>query len=326
MKYLKLIVIFLVVAAGLYFVFNLGSLFSPSKKTTGDFGEQDDIDVNELCKRMESAWVEAPEWDESLYVDWFNIIEQKKGGKLVTKKSYDMLHSTLFEYAANKLRDSFSASLLAENYSHSKVKTMHDGVAVLEQYEELKTLSGQPRLSHINDVFDLYSKIYAFVHKKHSITPSFNKTNQTWTPFNTLQSNILKQASNYRNNALYAEMNTLPDFVNGLDEKKLRDETEKYRDGFYTDLSKDIRSYFEYEVMAKDTATLANVAKINVNGSEVYADLDKLTNERQRQLGKVWQQFSTEENGEGLKKLGNFKNRFGKAMSAKEAYEKREDI
>ena len=77
MKYVKLILIFLLVAGGLYFVFNLNSLFSPEKKETV-FGDIDKIDVKKLCQRMEGEWKEAREWNDSLYVDWFNNIEQKK--------------------------------------------------------------------------------------------------------------------------------------------------------------------------------------------------------------------------------------------------------
>ena len=267
---------------------------------------------------MEGEWKEAREWNDSLYVDWFNNIEQKKGGKLITEKSYNMLRSTLFECAANKLRDSFSASLLAENYSDKKVKTMRHGVDTLIKYEEIKSVSSQPRLTHIQDAYDLYSNIKNFISVEHKITSSFNTSGLNWVSFKKKQDNIIGTAKAYKNNPLYKEMNTVPGFADGLDESKLMSMTEKYRTPFYDNLSDQIIRYFEYVIPVRDTAIVANKKEIYTSGSYEYVDLDKLNEVKQRQLGGVYRQFDDEtaDNNSGFRKLFSFKNRFGKALQA----------
>lgn len=324
MKYVKLILIFLLVAGGLWFVLNWGSLFSPEKKEKG-FGKKDEINVDGLRQEMKNEWKGAEEWNADLYVDWFQNIEQKKGGRLITEKSYNMLRTTLRLCAIDKLSNSFSASLLPANYSEARVKTMRDGVDTIVEYEEITDINNQPSLQHIQDVYSLYTEINKFVQSKHKITSSFNADNLSWKSFADKQKDINSTARAYRNNPLYANLENVPGFADGLNEIKLTSMTEKeYRKPFYDNLSSQIIQHFEYIVPVKDTASVLNKMTIRTNGSNVVVNLDKLNETRQRQLGMVWTQFDKEDNGEGYKELTRFKIRFGKALDAVNAQRERE--
>lgn len=317
MKYIKLILIFAVVAGGLYLALNWKNIIENVNQQ--NFPQEDKIDVNARLKKMEGHWQEAAEFSDSLFIEWFNEIEQLKGGKLITEKSDSLLHNTLFEDAANKLSDSYKASLLNENYSDGKVKAFRNGVDTIAKYERIKKLENQPRLAHIVESYDFYSSVLAFVNSSHAISPNFDAKNKTWTSFNSRKQAKKNKAEAFKNNSLFDEMSTIQQFISGLDESYLESVMEPYRDNFYKELSNQIiacYNNFTVESKAIDTADM-NQISIHLENSETVVYKNKLNDETQRLLGELWIRFDDEDSGEGNTRLSNFRNRYGNALTAK---------
>ena len=316
MKYIKLILIFAVVAGGLFLALNWDRLFSDPKPKP--FPEVDKINVKDKIEKMEKDWQDMPSFSDSLYIKWFDRIEQY-GGNLITEKSYYLLHNTLFETAANKLSDSYKASLLNENYSDGKVKAFRNGVDTIAKYERIKKLENQPRLAHIVESYDFYSSVLAFVNSSHAISPNFDAKNKTWTSFNSRKQAKKNKAEAFKNNSLFDEMSTIQQFISGLDESYLESVMEPYRDNFYKELSNQIiacYNNFTVESKAIDTADM-NQISIHLENSETVVYKNKLNDETQRLLGELWIRFDDEDSGEGNTRLSNFRNRYGNALTAK---------
>lgn len=317
MKYIKLLLIFAVVAGGLYLALNWKNIIENVNQQ--NFPQEDKIDVNARLKKMEGHWQEATAFSDSLFIEWFNEIEQLKGGKLITEKSDSLLHNTLFEDAANKLSDSYKASLLNENYSDGKVKAFRNGVDTIAKYERIKKLENQPRLAHIVESYDFYSSVLKFVNSSHAISPYFDTKNKTWTSFDSKMQAIKNQAESFKSNALFDEMNTIQQFISGLDESHLESVMEPYRDNFYKELSNKIIGCFNYTVNGSDINPAdMNQMRLVVGGSEVVVYQNKLNDETQRLLGGIWSRFDDENrNRTYTSNLSNFKDRYNNALTAK---------
>ena len=290
MKYVKLLAIFLVVVGGLVWAFSMGGTITFQKK---EFVKKNWKGYPKWKERQKKDWDKTHEWDEALYIAQYEDIEQKKSGKLITKDSYDLAHLTLRNNAIDRLCSTFPKYLQQENYSDAKVREVRRGLDTVAKYEKFKNLNGQPRLAHVDSVFNHYCKVFEFVNSAHVIGAGFDTKKLTWISFNNRKQAEIDKANALRTNPLYVEMKTIKIFEDGLKETTVSDAVEKSRATFYNRLSDKIIAHFEYIVPKIDT-TDANQLEILVGGAPVVVFKDKLDNERLTKIGQLWSRFDDE--------------------------------
>jgi len=242
MKILKLAGIFVVIVGILVLILNWGSIFTPSDET-GEFPEEDQLDVEQRCSRIRTAWTENNSWNQDLYDKQRNEIRQDSAMHLFSQASYNIVRTCIRESATNSVYQSYKASLLPETYSHKKVTGNFKGIEYLRDHE--LNMSADERAKEISTIHSLYKRVYAFAqNENHPIVPKFNTEELEWVSFATMQNGILSTASSYRNNPKFNDLKDIPGFISALDQTRLRNITNPQRNKFYTNLSQQITDYF----------------------------------------------------------------------------------
>lgn len=293
MKALKLLLIFLAIAGGLFVALNWQSIV-PSSQNEGDFGEEDLIDISEKCEEIREAWKRAAGWDESLYKVQRADINQSKELGMFSREGYNTVNNTLRESATNKACESYLVCLHDTAFDASKMQHQYDGVQFLKEHEQLK--EDDPRVKEVEERHALYRKIVVFVKSSHTISPQFDPDEAAWTSFAVKQNHILGTARSYRNNKLYqAEMTHIPGFRHGLSESHVSSVTNAQRSGFYEDLSSQIIHHFE---------------------------TDSLCQENSDRLNEVYNMFVNQESNHGVERLAafvvNYKDQLEQLLKANE--------
>lgn len=277
MKALKLLLIFLLLAGGLFVALNWRSIV-PLPQDDDDFGEEDLIDISEKCEEIREAWRRAAGWDESLYSVQRADINQSKELGMFSREGFNTVNNTLRESATNKACGTYLACLHDTSFNASKLQHQYDGVQFLKKHENLK--EDDPRVKEVEERHALYKEILAFVKSSHTISPRFDPDEAAWTSFATKQNRILGTARNYRNNKLYqAEMTHIPGFRQGLSESHVSSVTNAQRSRFYRRLCSQIIDHFQ---------------------------ADSLCQENSDRLNEVYNTFVNQESNHGVERLATF--------------------
>lgn len=293
MKALKLLLIFLLLAGGLFVALNWRSIV-PLPQDDDDFGEEDLIDISEKCEEIREAWRRAAGWDESLYSVQRADINQSKELGMFSREGFNTVNNTLRESATNKACGTYLACLHDTSFNASKLQHQYDGVQFLKKHENLK--EDDPRVKEVEERHALYRKIVAFVKSSHTISPQFDPDKAAWTSFAVKQNRILGTARSYRNNKLYqAEMTHIPGFRQGLSEGHVSSVTNAQRSRFYRRLCSQIIDHFQ---------------------------ADSLCQENSDRLNEVYNTFVNQESNHGVERLAafvvNYKNQLEQLLKANE--------
>lgn len=324
MKYLKLLAIFVAVVAGLYLALNWNGILQNSDDD--GFSDEDLVNIEEICKNIEDEWLYASIWDSNLYINRFADIEQLKGMKLMSERGYNTLRSRLFECSVNKLNESFSNTLSSSNYKHKTICDLNQNVDVILRYEGIpeENLSMHNRLNHVRELYDFYTNVYNYVNSQHYIKANFDKKTRSWTSFDARQQSIINVAQHYKSNSLYVEIRNVPGFADGLNSEKIKEMTERYRDSFYTELSKEIISCYEYSVPSQEIKeTDPNQAELTKEEITKIVYLQKLDNETQQVVASLYARYKNEYNNDqntGYINFDDFNYYYAKFLEAKNEY------
>ena len=324
MKYVKLIVVFALVATGLFAALMMGSLAGP-KTTESGFIKEDRINVDELCNRIDGNWKNASTWDSTVYISCRREIERNRTLKKISEDSYNRARNTLREDAINKLRDSYNDLLQTSEsdfkVANAKVRQCHSGVAFLAIKEQIDDVEKDARLKYVEESFNLYTRICEYVKRDHRIIPTIDAKKLSWRPFSKKQEDEIAKATALKSEAYYTGMKGFPTFASGLDENNVRRATEKSRAQFYIKLSEKIKDQFTYIVTNPD-ATKEN----HIDIDSKWVDSDKLTKEKLKKIGELYLRLYEEETNKGINKgnddgsraLGTFKDNFNTDLKALE--------
>ena len=256
MKALKLLLIFLVLAGGLFVALNWKSITSTVMGNDDNFVDKDLIDIGAKCEEIRNAWGRCTEWDESLYTAQREDIDQSKSMGIFSREGYNTVNNALRESATNKACRSYLACLHDTLFDGSKLQQQYDGVQYLKDHEKLEN---DPRVKEVEERHELYEDISKFVESPHYISPRFDAEDADWTSFAAYQNSILGTARSYRNNQVYkAEMTHIPGFRKGLSESHVRSETNAYRSIFYEGLCRQIINHFEADSVNQENADRLN--------------------------------------------------------------------
>lgn len=257
MKILKLFGVFLLFVGGIFLALNWNSLFTPHRGGS-EFGEKDKLDISKECEKIRKAWTASSGWNENLYKELRDDIEQSKGMGLFSRDGYNIVNNCLRESSANKVCDSYKDVMHANPFTSTCEKQLSDYYKGVQFIRKQENLSNDNRIGEVESLNRLYINVQRFIKSSHRIVPEFNTNTTDWKSFSSLQSGILSTAKSYRTNPLFKEMSHIPGFQDGLNEEKLTNITSKQRKGFYEDLSQQIIRYFKDEEPTADKINLLN--------------------------------------------------------------------
>ena len=243
MKAIKLIAIFLGIAAILFAVFNLDAIFSNSSKSASS---EESIDLDARCNEIRSAWKEESGWNKELFQSTWNEIEQERKLGMYTENGFTTVKNCLLETAINKVCSAYKKALHANPFDAKMLQTRFSGAQELSTYENL---AKEARLDSVMRIHQLYQKVSTFVGSKHTISPSFSlNASPYWKPFNDSRNGILITAEGFQkkeNAALFAKIRHLPGFRDGVDPEILKKQLDKQEPDFYKKLSSQIVTAFK---------------------------------------------------------------------------------
>lgn len=277
MKYLKIILIFIVFVGAIVLVMNWKSSGSTGSREKGE-SETDKINVEVKCTDFREQWANTKSWDQKLYDRQSGQVEAWKEQKLLSERGYNTLSTVVREQAVRKINDSYIALLTPSAYSHNQLLNAYKGVDYLKSHEQ----SIDNDFQEIDEIHSLYLKIRSFVSSPHAISPTFNPKTGTWSSFTAERNNILSTASSYRNNRHYAELKNVPGFQEGLNTDQLQKQLDSMKPEYYRRLSRLIANEISeltpnkenYERMKRVYERFAK--EDSANASVVYSALNKM--------------------------------------------------
>lgn len=261
MKIVKLLSIFVGVLLVL-----LGAIYIPKffDSSDDDFGDEDLVDITELCESIRSQWEKSVGWNQKLYSDIRSDIDQSKGMGMFTLSGYNTVNNTLRESSINAVNKAYMAALHNRNFSEDALVKQYNGIQYLMKAEKMEKDS---RVVEVLNRHSLYTKIKSFVNSSHSIYPKYDTKTNSWKSFESQQNAILSTARSYRDNTLYSkEMSHIPGFQSGLSESSLKSEIGNNRPSFYKTLSSQIIDHFTTLEKTQENVNLLN---------HVYEEFDK---------------------------------------------------
>lgn len=232
MKYLKIILIFVVFVGAIVLVMNWKSIGS-SVSGGEEFSTSDKIDVENRCNTFREQWSNSKSWDPALYDRQSGQVEAWKTQKLLSERGYNTLSTVVREQAIRKIDKSYRSLLTATNYDHNKMVEVYKGVGYMKSKE--KNIDSD--FKEIDGIHSLYLKIKSYVGSPHNIVPSFNSETGEWSSFTAKRNNILSEATSYRNNKYFSELKNIPGFQDGLNAEKLQNQIEGKKPAYYQSLS-----------------------------------------------------------------------------------------
>lgn len=268
MKALKLLLIFLVFAGGLFMALNWKSITTP-EGNSDNFADEDLINISAKCDEIRDAWGRCTEWNEKLYTMQRADLDQSKSMGMFSREGYNTVNNALRESAANRACGSYLTCLHDTLFDNTKLQKQYAGVQFLKEREKLEN---DPRVKEVEERHALYEKIDRFVKSPHYISPQFDTEDANWTSFAAYQNNIFGTAKSYRSNKLYtAEMMHIPGFQSGLSESHLKSVTNVQRSRFYENLCTQIINHFEADSLSQENAeTLNGIYKTFINQESNY--------------------------------------------------------
>lgn len=271
MKLLKLILIFALLVGGIIFAMNIGSIFSGGDEEK--WGEIDKIDVTEKCAEIRSTWESQPAWDAELYQALRDDIDQSREMQLFTREGYGTVNNTLRETSVNKAVIAYLNEInCKEGFSHKALLDHYKGV---QEVKQLEKLTNEKRIADVEAIHSLYTKVNSFVGSKHTLTPNFNGSTGRWTSFDAARQSVLTTARNYRSNALFKQMSSVPGFEAGLSEAALIKTLDPQRNSYYDKLSRQIIDNFS-KLESNEENYKAFVDAYNRYANESTRNLDEL--------------------------------------------------
>lgn len=250
MKALKLAIIFLLIAGGVYLVFNLDSIIGERGEERPSYGAKNDIQKE--CEKIRSEWENTKGWDKDLFENRLRSIKQNNLQKMYSQEGdYGTAIDCLRENSINKVCSAYSDALASSQFKDARLRKCYEDVKELEkmainsEMEGMKVVSRDSRIKEVEDIHSLYTNINKFVNNNtHKVTPAFDM-NTGWKSFETLRSDEIKKAGDFKGNRYYSKLKHIPGFEAGLNENNVKAAVDKHKNNFYNSLSKQIIEAFE---------------------------------------------------------------------------------
>ena len=244
MKYLKLLLIFLVLAGGIFAILNWSSLSPTTRSQQEDnLSEEDKHNISEECKKIRDAWDKETGWNEELYKTQRANIDQSKAMQLFSPTVYDAVDRCLHEIATKRVCEGYKAALNRSPFSEGELKKFYSGVQTVKKLEQM---GNDSRIKEIEQIQQLYSAIKSFNSSRHSITPQYNPRTNSWVSFNDQQSKIVNEANALYKNPWFSKVSHIPGFKDVTPEN-VKKSTEALRHSFYQTLCNQICNQATYD-------------------------------------------------------------------------------
>ena len=238
MKAIKLIILFLVLAALIVVILCLPSVRKKGKET---FPPEDLIDIKEECTKIRGSWEKQSGWNEETYMLLRKDINQSKAMGLYSLQGFNTVNNCLRETSANKMNAAYIAALHAQPFQEKVLEDAYKGAELLCTSE---SMAEDTRIKKVLQLHKHYVKVKSFAHQHHTITPSLDEEKVEWKSFLVLQRVVLDTAQALRTNPLFVEMQDIPGFKQAVDEAFLKGITDSQREKFYGKLRQLLVEHF----------------------------------------------------------------------------------
>lgn len=241
MKFLKILIAFVIFAGGIFLAVNWNKIFSSSGRHGSEAVNHAKIDRR--CAAIRSEWAKAPGWDNALYQKHYDDAEGCYKTKLLNYNEYQAVRSALRQAAIHTVDSIYRRSLVPELYKHENVVKAYNGVKELEKRE--KGSGNDGRIKKVKEIHNVYTKVYAFGNPP-QIMPKFDMEAAQWVAFDQRVSGVMNTAASYRSDKVYNQyLKSVPGFASKLDEKTLSQNLSKQRERFNARLTTDIYKQFD---------------------------------------------------------------------------------
>ena len=284
MKYIKLLIIFLILSGAIFLILNWSSLFpSTPPKTEEKWSEVDKLDITKECAKIRDAWAQETGWNEELYKSQRADIDQSKAMGLFSMKGYDAVDRCLHEIATNKACDSYMDALHKQTFSASDLNKQYSGVQMVKKSEKL---GNDPRSTKVEQIHKFYLAVQKFIGSKHQINAKFNTSTNSWQNFDAEKNKILQEARALTQNPLFSEISMIPGFKDGLNTKTLENKFAGMRNTFYQQLCNQIVNHFKNAAATQDNYDRMETVLVEFNKQSKSQALVSKISQVQYDLGK----------------------------------------
>lgn len=268
MKIFKLLLIFGLLASGIFVALNWDSFFAGESSNVVKLNNP--VDVDSAGNKIGADWAAQTAWNRSLYDKHFDRIEQWKKSNRIDETGYTALSNRLHSAAAKKVKEAYEEALKSESFSDGVLSQRFDAVKELKGID--KSYGNEAYILRVEKLHKLYNDIKNFAKSDHKVYPHFNTETGMWTSFVSARQAVLNTAKRYKEDDLYPEMKTVPGFKEALDEQNLVNLTNKYKTGFYEGLSSQIVTYFRDTISVPRTEVSKQL--LNRIYTDVYSEAD----------------------------------------------------
>ena len=242
MRYLKLLLLFLVLVGGIFLVINwLSSPSGPDAPQGENWSGEEKLNIKDECKKIKDAWAKEEGWNEELYKKLRADIDQSKNMGLYTMKGYEAVDSCLQATAYSKINDSYLAALHHLPFDEKELKKQYEG---LELVKTSGKLTNDPNAKKVEELHHVYTTAKVFADNSYEFTPLFDAESNSWVSFNDQQKKYLDEASALSKNPLLEELAHLPGFKDALKLDKVKSATDELRHSYYEKLCNQIIAHF----------------------------------------------------------------------------------
>lgn len=274
MKYIKLILIIVVIAGLIYGAFCIAG---PNSGTTKINPESPTL-LNDLKKKVDNDWENASAWNQDVYDK--NISDANVYHKDLDKASagnYTTLINYTNEKVCNKLIEFINTEFAKSNCSQATISQMKRDIDYFVKKNGTISAS-DPRISNAYKKISLYNSILAFGRKTFDLSPEFNLTSGNWTDFAPYRENQLRIRDNFKKDSNFSALSHISDIKTSVSstENKLRDA----RNRFEQKLSNEIIHAYSSE--PRTTSNQKQLQFVYNKYYESYNDGNKLSNFRKQ--------------------------------------------
>lgn len=245
MKTFKLLLIFAILFGIIFVILNLDNC-QDIKTDSEEQGSK--IDITARCKEIRDAWREQSEWNEALYTEQKNSIEQENLSNRYQEGDYQSVRSTLRESATNKAYDSYHAALKATKFDKNHLNNQFNGIITMMKDFGL---SEDQRIKEIRSIDSLYKEALKISESQLKCTPKFEidkKENWNWTSLKDHYLDYIAKAQRVKNNQYYKEIKMIPGIEDGLSDNTIKKKLESQDETYYENLSGQILNYFRKQI------------------------------------------------------------------------------
>lgn len=230
MKILKLILTFCILLGAI-----VGVFFIIDDSGSEPFSQPGSDEYEKYRQRIINEWEQAGDWDEQLFREHCELINQLAGKFSNTDPLKELETNVVAELIKNKLFEAWASATCKKSTVDKYMKAVE---AIKKQDPSAKDNS---YVAEIASVYSVYSKAYNIAYGSVSLEPTYN--GRTWNSFIEFQNGKIASRDAILRDATYQQyLSNITDLKNNLN--NLSSKLSSAKVTFYEKLEKEILRYY----------------------------------------------------------------------------------